>query len=110
MPDMATWPSKHGSRRHYVRVAILIILCCADRLQFLVSGRDYLWLCVLICVLQSVVTLAIHCAELHINLTRNEAVCYEISLGAPYDDGIWIITRLYFEQDLELVKWLQGRD
>lgn len=44
-----------------------------------IIAKDFIWLFVLICILQSVVTLATHCAELHVNLSRDEATWREAS-------------------------------
>ena len=40
---------------------------------------DFLWLVILICAMQSIVTLATHCAELHVNLSRDEATWRQAS-------------------------------
>jgi len=46
--------------------------------------RDFAWLVVLICAMQSVVALATHCAELHVNLSRDEATWRQASHKKGY--------------------------
>jgi len=44
-----------------------------------IIALDFLWLVILICAMQSVVTLATHCAELHVNLSRDETTWRQAS-------------------------------
>lgn len=58
---------------------IAIPLLNKDYSIYGIIPRDFIWLFVLICILQSVVTLATHCVELHVNMSRDEATWREAS-------------------------------